>query len=143
MESNDASLNVRKTIHQAESFNYESLLKLLRDLRIQESREREVELQRQEMSAKHEARHHFRLFEKEFVKGKGMKNGGYGGIIVGKHYQKIHQQEQDQIDKEKYDRWLRSVEKRNAQIKRRRMMKEQEAKQRRMMMNMMREQVAR
>jgi len=33
-----------------------------------------------------EARHHNHLFEKDFVSGIGMKNGGYGGLIVSKHY---------------------------------------------------------
>ena len=27
-----------------------------------------------------------RLFDKEFIKGKGMKNAGYGDLIVGAHY---------------------------------------------------------
>ena len=27
-----------------------------------------------------------RFFEKEFIPGKGMKNAGIGGLIVGNHY---------------------------------------------------------
>ena len=52
-----------------------------------------------------------RFFEKEFIKGKGMKNAGIGGLIVGNHY-KIKQENADQEqDKKKYSKWLSNYNK--------------------------------
>ena len=46
-----------------------------------------------------------RLFDKEYIKGKGMKNGGYGGLIVGdylKHRAAIEEAEKERL---KFIKW--------------------------------------
>ena len=58
-----------------------------------------------EISNKSEARHMNRLFDKEYIKGKGMKNGGYGGLIVGdylKHRAAIEEAEKERL---KFIKW--------------------------------------
>ena len=61
------------------------------------------------------------LFDREFVKGKGMKNGGYGGLIIGKHYKLKEEFADIEKEKEKYSKWLSSYNKKLEQerVKRR------------------------
>ena len=76
-----------KILDTAKSFDYDNLLILLRQLREKEAKGKEEARLRHERAQKSEARHMYQLFEPEYIKGKGMKNGGYGGLVVGKHYQ--------------------------------------------------------
>ena len=59
---------------------------MLREVREKEKKEKDDERVRFENAMKSEARSPHHLFEKEFIPNKGMKNAGYGGLIVGKHY---------------------------------------------------------
>lgn len=71
-----------------------------------------------------------RLFDKEYIKGKGMKNGGYGGLIVGdylKHRAAIEEAEKERL---KFIKWQADYKKREAaKIKKQKM--REEARQRR------------
>ena len=55
-------------------FNYADLLNNLR------------EKEEEQLAKKSEAAPMINMFDKEYLPGKGMRNGGYGGLIVGKHY---------------------------------------------------------
>lgn len=50
-------------------------------------KQRLKEIEDDERAMKSEARSPHHLFEKEYLPGKGMKTGGHGGLIVGRHYQ--------------------------------------------------------
>ena len=72
--------------NSAKSFDYENLLAHLRALRVREQRKKEEEAQRKKENEKTEARSMFRLFEKQYIPGKGMQSAGYGDVMIGKHY---------------------------------------------------------
>ena len=88
------------------SFDYENLLKYLRQLRIEETENVEKEKRHAEAMLKSEARPQNFLFEKEYIKGKGMRNGGYGGLIVGKHYEKKQQGFDMAAEQARNQKWL-------------------------------------
>ena len=63
--------------NRAGGFNYADLLSNLRE------KDEEAE----SIEKVPEAAPMFNMFDKEYLPGKGMRNGGYGGLIVGRHYQ--------------------------------------------------------
>ena len=46
------------------------------------------------------------LFEKEYIPGKGMKNGGYGGLLVGKHNIKQQKPFDMEAEQARTQKWL-------------------------------------
>ena len=67
-------------------FDYENLLVYLRKIKDGQTSQEQKKKLNYEATDNKEARSQFRLFEKEYEKGKGMKDGGMGGLIVGNHY---------------------------------------------------------
>ena len=76
----------KNVMDSAKSFDYDNLLLYLRQLREEEYKKKKEAEERHVMLQKSEARPMLRMFDQEYIKGKGMKNGGYGGLIVGNHY---------------------------------------------------------
>ena len=56
-----------------------------------------------------------RFFEKEFIPGKGMKNAGIGGLIIGNHYEKKQIKAEKEQDKIRNAKWLENYHKRAAE----------------------------
>ena len=94
------------------------MLETLRKIRLEQARKEKAAIERSEFLQKSEARPMFRLFDKEYLPGKGMRDGGSGSVIVGNHY-KIKQQNIDkEAESEKNKLWLENYQKkmRNAKI---------------------------
>ena len=104
-----------KVYSAAKSFDYDNLLKYLRQLRLEDNKIKEEERRRQEEKKRMEARHQNHLFDKEFVPGKGMKNGGYGGILVGKHYEMKQKLVNEEAEKARNKQWLELYNKKREQ----------------------------
>ena len=78
-----------------------------------------------------EARPQNYLFEKEYVKGKGMKNGGYGGILVAKHYEMKRRLIDEEAERARSKQWLANYNKRMQEERLKRKDQEMQAKLRR------------
>ena len=124
-----------KILDTAKTFDYDNLLLLLRQLREQEAQAKEEARRRHERACKSEARHQHDLFDHEYVKGKGMKNGGYGGLLVGRHYTKVQETADLEKEREQYSKWLANYNKKMEESRRLRRQKEYEDLRRRELMN--------
>ena len=64
-----------------------------------------------------------------------MKNGGYGGLLVGRHYTKVQETADLEKEREQYSKWLANYNKKMEESRRLRRQKEYEDLRRRELMN--------
>ena len=107
MSDSERSKTVNKELFGADTnYDYDNLLAYLRQLREEEAERVERVRKEKAASIRNEARPQNFLFEKEFVKGKGMRNGGYGGLIVGKHYKMKHLDFDMEAEQARNKKWM-------------------------------------
>lgn len=98
--------NSRTQRSSQRSYDYDNLLIFLRELRMADARKKKQDEEARKQLARSESRPMNRLFDKEYIKGKGMKNGGYGGLIVGNHYKIKQQMVTAEMERARYQKWI-------------------------------------
>ena len=68
-------------------FDHESLMIHLRLKKAREEYAKQKELEEERLKASREAAPQNELFDKQYIEGKGMRSGGFGDLLVYKHYQ--------------------------------------------------------
>jgi len=99
----------------------------LRQLRADEVVKQHEAKVRHEQLLRSEARSMHRLFEPDYVKGKGVKSGGYGDIIVGRHYEMKKQFLDIEAEQRRNKSWLDDFKRKQEEKRRKRQALENEA----------------